>query len=322
MAFPRISISGTLILAIYITTMKISFDKSFYGTSFRSGDMVLSLSSSSLSIFVNSITMSTSLLNVISHSVVVLGALNDTYVLSILVGVGFDVLTRIIQLIWWIDITRMSFFQKNVSTIDTKDRLLSIHNVDNMKYCYRTIVFCSFLVVIHVYQMIIHVRALRMNCSYKRLKKVLTGALNNLRGIPGEGYYDHLFAYSDLGGHLLPFILSTRLLLSLVLVQKMKDALLLTIQVLAILLILSYLALSRIPVNEVNDTLSQPLIRIGEGGTVICNCDICSRRTRRKNITSSFTFNVNDGACRLWLCSFEKLSTFLNSAHIVNMKLE
>ena len=107
MSFPRISISGTLILVVYVTSIKYLFDNSLYGTSLRSTTGIMSLESSS-SILFNSFIMSTSFLNVVSHSAVVLGALNDTYVLSILVGVGFDVITRILQLIWWLSLIHIS----------------------------------------------------------------------------------------------------------------------------------------------------------------------------------------------------------------------
>lgn len=294
MSFPRISGSGALILAIYMTAMKGLFDKSLYGDSFRSGVMLSS------SIFLNSSTMAASLLNVASHSAVVLGALNDTYVLSILLGVGFDVMTRILQLIWWIHITtctRISF-----QDLSDMDRLIGN---------YHTVAFLMILAIIYVYHMTIHVRALRISYSYERLRKVLTGALNNLRGIPGEGFHDHLFAYSDLGGHLLPLGLSALLL-------HRQHALFAAFQVLAMLMLLSHLALSRIPLNEVKD--SEPLIRINEQGTITCSCDPCRRRTKRKSKESSFTFNVDDGICHLWLSSFEKLSTFLCSPRIKKLE--
>ena len=60
--------------------------------------------------------------------------------------------------------------------------------------------------------MSVHIQALRLNQNHLRLQKVLTGALNNLRGIPGKMCGDHLFAYSDLGFHFLPFLLSTSIL--------------------------------------------------------------------------------------------------------------
>jgi len=289
MTFPRVSISGTFILAIYMSTIKVMFGNSLYSDSLRSGKLLSS------SIFLNSMMMTSSLLNVTSHSAVVLGALNDTYVLSILLGVGFDVMTRILQFIWWTHITIIVF---------RKDQSNEGRFFDN----YQTIGFIFTLVVIYIYHMIIHVRALRMKKSYKRLKKVLDGALNNLRGVPGEGYHDHLFAYSDLGGHILPLSLSTILL-------RRQHALAVTFQMLVMLILLLYFTLSRIPLHDMED--SEPMIRIDyRGNKVTCRCEACDRQGRRNGKECSFTINSEDGICQLWLCSFEGLSTFLRSTDI------
>lgn len=107
MTFPRFSISGVAILVAYFTALKLSFDYRHYCLALKSG--VLSSSSSAV---LNSIVTSTSLLNVLSHSAVVLGALNDTYILSILLGVGFDVVTRVFRLIWILYLTWLTFHQK------------------------------------------------------------------------------------------------------------------------------------------------------------------------------------------------------------------
>jgi multisubunit Na+/H+ antiporter MnhF subunit len=326
MSFPRISISGTFILAVYITSIKYLFDNSLYGTSLRStGIMSLesssSSSSSSSSVLFNSFIMSTSFLNVASHSAVVLGALNDTYVLSILVGVGFDVITRILQLIWWIQITTttiiISFRRQQEEDINNNTN----NNINTNANYYNIILLCSVLTIIYIYHMIIHVRVLRMNYSYERLSSVLTGALNNLRGIPGDKFQDHLFAYSDLGSHLLPFFLS------IILLQKQK-ALFTSFIVLALLILISSFALSRIPLNnnnnnEVNndscdeddEKSMNKFINVSNDGSITCSCSACRKRSKRTNSqeSSSFTFNIADGICHLWLCSFENLSTFLSS---------
>ena len=318
MSFPRISISGTLILVVYVTSIKYLFDNSLYGTSLRSTTGIMSLESSS-SILFNSFIMSTSSLNVISHSAVVLGALNDTYVLSILVGVGFDVITRILQLIWWIQITTTTIiisFQRQEEDINNNINT----NINTNANYYNTILLCSVLTIIYIYHMIIHVRALRMNYSYERLSSVLTGALNNLRGIPGDKFQDHLFAYSDLGSHILP------LCLSIILLHKQK-ALFTSFTVLALLIFMSSFAVSRIPLNnnnindnnEVNDDDTESMntfINVSKDGSITCCCNACKERSKRTNNSeesSSFTFNVADGICHLWLCSFENLSAFLSS---------
>lgn len=285
MSFPRLSVSGTLILTIYIVIMKVFFYKSFYGASLQSGAM---LSSSTI---LNGSTMAASFLNVMSHSAVVLGAFNDTYVLSIIVGVGFDVFTRILQLIWWIHITMISFESRS-------EKRGLMDDVFTTSYLF-------ILAIIYVYHMIIHLRALRMNSSYQRLKKVLSGALNNLRGIPGERFHDHFFAYSDLGAHLCPLGLSTILL-------KRQESLHTCFLMIALQLILSSLALSKVPINKLK--IGGEIVQLKEDGKIVCNCNTCLRRTKRRSRTSSFTFNMNDGICALWLYSFENLSDVLCSS--------
>lgn len=159
--------------------------------------------------------------------------------------------------------------------------------------------FLAILAMMYTYHMIIHVRALRLNTSLERLNKVLIGALNNLRGIPGDKFQDHIFAYTDLGSHLLPLGLSALLL-------KRQHELWEAFKALMILVILSYVALSRIPFNKLE---TNPRIGMGEEGEITCRCSACERRKKRKSEDSSFTFNIHDGICHLWLYSFEDLST-------------
>ena len=321
--------SGFLILSVYILTMNAAFDITLYGDAFRSSEaMVLSSSS----IFLNSFIMATSLLNVVSHSAVVLGALNDTYVISIIVGVGFDVMTRILQFVWWMHITWISWLHQfqperevQVNVGEKNDMLKFLSLVPNGKSDTRTygwtILYMLVLGTMYTYHMIIHVRALRMNDSQERLVKVLNGASNNLRGIPGKGLFnDHFFAYTDLGGHLLPFGLSATLLYR-------QHALLASLQVLAIVVLFSYVTLSRIPLNGfIDDGNSSDydkhklmaLIRMPSSvsKSIICGCEACQKRGIRQCKDCSFTLNCRDGVCQLWLCSFETLSTFLRSSRL------
>ena len=293
----------------------------------------------SSSIFLNSFIMATSLLNVVSHSAVVLGALDDTYVLSIIVGVGFDVMTRVLQFIWWIHITWISWLhhfqpqrevQVNVPVHlgEEKERLtllsLAVNRRSDSTRTYGwTIGYLLVLGMMYTYHMIIHVQALKMNDSQERLMKVLNGALNNLRGIPGEGLFnDHFFAYSDLGGHLLPFGFSATLLYR-------QHALLTSLQLLVIMVFFSYVTLSKIPLNDfIGDGNGSDcgkfelmaLIRISSSSNnkkIICGCQACQKRgIRQCKDSCSFTLNYRDGICQLWLCSFETLSTFLRSLRL------
>jgi cytochrome bd-type quinol oxidase subunit 2 len=245
-----------------------------------------------------------SFLNVVSHLAVALGALNDTYVLSILVGVGFDVITRLLQLVLCTTyLSSIIFMRKNLD--QEQDDTTQIKYID-----INTILFVLIVLVMYMYHMDIHVRALFIQShSYNELQKVLTSALNNLRGIPGDQYKDHFFAYTDLGSHLIAFLISLSILQSQHSVQY-------AVKVLIIIGALSYIALSSIPFNEVKDDSDiKSLIDIDPLGKVSCRCIPCQKRNkRRKNRcgTVAFTANAIDGICSLWLVSFGVLQSVLS----------
>lgn len=280
--FPRISIAGSFILAGYLSIMIFSFANSMHGTALISGDLELYSS-----IWINSLMMASAALNASSHSAVVLGALNDTYVISILLGVGFDVLTQILRLIWWIHLS-----------------MISINSSNGINYT--STGFICLLTVVSIFQMHVHLLALRMNSSRERLEKVLTGALNNLRGIPGPGYKDHIFAYMDLGEHLSSLILSGLLLYR-------QESLVVAFEMLLLMILLAYAALSRIPLNQ-DAERSLSLIQILDDGSIVCACDACTIASKRRYKKSSFVFGFKEGVCELWLYSFETLSEALCSS--------
>lgn len=277
---------GIAILAAYLKFMTILFEKSIYGDAFQSGKLL------STSIMLNSSTCAASLVNVASHSAVASGVLNDTYVFSILVGVGFDVITRLWQFLWWINITVLTME-------DSLPFMLSTSPI--------TAIFLLTLTMMWWYQMSVHIQALRMNHNYLRLQRVINGALNNLNGIPGEMCRDHLFAYTDLGFHLLPLMLSTAIL------QK-QESLSLTFYWLLGIGGMFYAIISQIPFNQ-SDEKYDSLINIQSDGKVACKCLVCMRCNERKrhDAPASFAFNVEDGICKLWLCSFETLSRRLST---------
>ena len=94
--------------------------------------------------------------------------------------------------------------------------------------------------------------------------------------------------------------------LSLVLLKRQNEVWT-AFRALVFLITLSYVALSRIPLNK-----HETHPRIGKG--VEGEITAAKRRTKRKGNDSSFTFNIHDGICHLWLYSFEDLSTNLSSS--------
>ena len=152
-----------------------------------------------------------------------------------------------------------------------------------------------------------------MNESYGRLVQVLHSGLNNLRGVAGKGYEDHIFAYSDLGGHLAPLYVSFYLL-------KQQEALTYGAWTLGLLSLASGLILSQVPLHSTKrQGTDEPFIKLKSGNTIVCSCETCKRRFQSTGIPSSFTFTRRDGVCRLWLYSFEELSNVLRDVSDISL---
>ncbi len=295
----RVSMSGMLILGVFLKILHSLFQSSVYALLLVGGNPQKELGFQwpyqlSMSLL-HATTCAASFLNVTSHAAVAMGVLNDTYVLSILVGVGFDVLTRVLQLVWWIQITT------NLPSNEIEN--------DSM-----TSLFLFLLVVFYIYHMIVHVRALFLNKSLSRLQTVLIGALNNLRGIPGEAYLDHIFAYTDLGTHIFALWLSVRFL-------QAESKMFLAVVCLGLLAGISYVVLSQIPFSDNTDKELASMIKVvvgtENGATILCSCRACKTKQERLDSNSSpvsFTVNPRDGICQLWLASFGQLTEVLAAA--------
>jgi len=276
----------------------------------------------------NAWTFVTSMVNVLSHFGVALGLLDDALIISILAGVGIDILTRLLQLIWWIYLHS----EKNTSTVDM-----------------RTVCLLCFLSGMYYYHMEVHVRALyvflpskksvspskplssttKVN-DYESIRKVLSSALNNLQGIPGQGYRDHLFAYTDLGSHLLACLLSLSLLLDY---ETGKDIIYSAVikMCVSLSLLVTCIVILTFPFQnmDMDDTSTSSLLGVHDSKNSIlrCSCIACKSYETRKGrkgkefmsvsevyLTSgiaAFTFNPIDGVCRLWFKSFGNLQAAL-----------
>mmetsp|Transcript_19229 Transcript_19229/g.29713 ORF Transcript_19229/g.29713 Transcript_19229/m.29713 type:complete len:322 (-) Transcript_19229:191-1156(-) len=312
---PRLSLSGFLILISYMLLVRWMFISSILHQKIFTVRRALPdyLDNEEDSSFASPGTMLiclASALNVVSHLAVAMGALDDTYVLSIILGVGFDVMTRILQLIWWMSLTSSAEAVKDISTIRLQ----------------------ATLSVMYVYHMIIHARAISaftcQPCLRSDIQTVIAGALNNIRGIPGEQWGDHLFAYTDLGSHFLAFGLSLALLLRN---EWNKCTLYFTMGVMMFLFVLSCLVLHIIPCNDLRD--GDSLIRVDSTtGEVRCWCIACreyearhrgctnrhhkegSMSTQKGKACVAFTLNRHDGICRSWLISFGALQLALSDS--------
>ena len=119
-----------------------------------------------------------SFLNSASHTAVILNLLEDTMIISILIGVSFDVLSELLYLSFWARLSQMP----------------SIHLPKPFVLLYA---ICA------TYHLAVHVRALLMTRSFRRLESVVRSAYHNIIGYPGDScYVDHFFAFSDTAFHL------------------------------------------------------------------------------------------------------------------------
>lgn len=200
-----------------------------------------------------------SMLNVISHLAVVWNLLNDVFVISILVGVGFDVLS------------------------------LVLYATCAQQWPMRLWLFGDFF---------IHFRALLLHASIHRMESVVTSATNNLKGIPGPYYFDHFFAYTDNGTHLLFLIAS---------IQTCGWKISLQISGVVTILVLTMAIYScsssttstrKMPAARLLMTSSSPAKR------PVCDCPTC-----RKDTCLSIR-----PLCELWFCTFEELLQKIDQA--------
>mmetsp|Transcript_9666 Transcript_9666/g.14859 ORF Transcript_9666/g.14859 Transcript_9666/m.14859 type:complete len:233 (-) Transcript_9666:272-970(-) len=186
----RLSLGGITILLCYTLGFLWLFRRSSWFP-FESEEDIFSFRS----IFLGSFAFASASLNVASHSAVVLGALDDTFTLSILIGVGFDVFSNLLYLFFW-----ASFISRR------NDQ--NVGEYDGFATSILDTIFWCFCIVHYTINMAIHTRALFMADSFHRTSSVVRSAWNNIKGDPGYAYLDHLFAYTDLGSHSVHLIVS------------------------------------------------------------------------------------------------------------------
>ena len=167
-----------------------------------------------------------SFLNVSSHLAVVLGCLDDTYVLSILVGVGFDICSSFVYVAFWISNYTFSYYYSDTSSNFDQYAQPNIEVYDGQKDAQQRwlvgrgqnwngdVVFCATYVSFFFYHLTIHTGALYniQSRSLRRTSDTVCSAWNNIQGVPGICWKDHFFAFTDLGTHTFQFIVSLVLL--------------------------------------------------------------------------------------------------------------
>jgi hypothetical protein len=123
------------------------------------------------------------LINITSHVLVLVGRLQHVYVISILIGVGWDVLSSLLY----------------VATLVQHLKMNDFSGMNNLQHSPMLLIWISQW----AWNWLLHLRALRFWANPRSLESVIQSAHNNLRGIPGYYGKDHIFAYTDLGNHVL-----------------------------------------------------------------------------------------------------------------------
>ena len=233
-------------------------------------------------------TLIASLLNSVSHTAVILSLLQDTLVISILIGVSFDVLSRILYVLLWLYLRRHS----NI--------LLSP-------------LFMTIYTVFATYHFIVHLRALAMTRSFRRLESVVRSAYNNIVGNPGSYCLDHVFAFSDTGFHIFHLGVSMRFL-------GMAKSLLICCGVTTLMtvgVVGTYCHCTRAGNRGGNGNKKNPgnvdtNLLDREGDLPICRCSACRCPG---GVNTAFCIRLegpNISVCNLWQSSFRQVLSDIN----------
>lgn len=326
----RFSRAGAFVLILHLLLTKLLFDWSFYGkySSLRHYSTTSTISSKYESFLaeysstlLNGIVMATSMLNIVSHTALVVGALRQKNILSIILGVWLDIVTRIIQLIWWMQLGCIVIYLR-VSWHHDHDHAVSVvvddgnyHKARHHNYYYTIPTICLFLSqsISYIYPLTTNIRTLRTikYDSYVGLIQVLCKALNNLRGNYGGGLKEHISSFINLGGHIPSFYLSTWLL------YQQHSLLRFGSFMVVILVTISKLVLSRIDAfYKHTEDEEKTLVLTVKGDKIDCRCPACIVRYQDTLEYSSFTLSSSptmsgEGICRLWFQPFQELSDTL-----------
>ena len=219
-------------------------------------------------------------LNMLSHTAVVIGVLNDTYVVSILVGVTFDVATTVLYLTMWREILAL--------------------NTVLMPTTASTFLLGIVCLLITAVQWFTHVRALLLAYSTARLKSVVRVAWNNVCGEPGPAYVHHLFAFTDTAYHMFHTMVAIRL------VGCWPHGII-TFAALTIIVTTTGFVVSDGGKSPPNNKLPPSILKINKEGRLVCSCDVC------KGENKAFSIDLLHGKlCALWFQSFGQLCGMLD----------
>lgn len=304
---PRISLSGFAILFVYVSAMTFWFLRSNYGRvlylSPYAGENYKKYGIPLAMYFVNVINVSFSLINVISHSAVALGFIGKVCYVRVYAGVYFDFLTRCFQFFW--------FFCLSLLLANTIHHNIDSHEIGDKYGNTATTIIIVILGISFLIHLTLHVRALvGHHLSYNRLSAIVTSGLNNINGVPGPYYMDHIFAYTDLGLHVFPFGASSYLLFSRhSLLYSILGVLVFAAGPLAIIKVVFIFFDS----YDVHSKIAPPALLLqttpeNNQKVLKCLCDTCVGYPQGQG---NFSINLHDrraAVCQLWYLTYEELA--------------
>ena len=217
-------------------------------------------------------------LNMLSHTAVVIGVLNDTYAVNILLGVGFDVATTVLYLTMWREILALNTVLMSTTPLSFFLGIVCL--------------------LITALQWLTHVRALLLSYSAARLKSVVKVALNNVCGEPEPAYVHHLFAFTDTAYHMFHTMVAMRLL-------GWRQGLI-TFAALTIIVATGFVV-SNGGKSPPKKKLPPNILKINKEGRLVCSCDVC------KGENKAFSIDLLHGKlCAMWFQSFGQLCGMLD----------
>jgi len=225
------------------------------------------------------------LINTSTHFAVLTSSLRNVMSISILFGVGLDVISTLLIAAAWISIFVALPLQQSRWFTDF---------------------FIIFIFILLMNQVNTHIRALRLGNSFNESMSVINAAKCHLHGIPGPFLKYHVFAYSDLAFHCFHLYFAARfvdLQITIALTLGMGLAT-------ALIGLLIWKPIQQLYEQSMNSSPKPDEIPLKRriNDRLICVCPNCHYTT------SSFRLSIFPlKLCSQWLCSFEQLDVKLQN---------
>mmetsp|Transcript_53041 Transcript_53041/g.158740 ORF Transcript_53041/g.158740 Transcript_53041/m.158740 type:complete len:339 (-) Transcript_53041:473-1489(-) len=288
-------IGVTILLVALVSSVKVAFNSS----ALAEGRRLVQDESLPALTFLVTVVFGASIVNGVTHIAVVLNLLDDALVLSILVGVGFDVASQVLSSGMWTLLFLLEF-------VPSWRGLLSSNGNSSQDFSAVDVALLVMLALSYSYQLTMHVRALFLSASFERLVTVVKSAQNNLVGDPGPAYRDHIFAFVDTAFHMFQ-VACTGWMLGMAGMAGAARGL-----TRALMVVGSASCILTLRPSERKDVgAHEASIASGKGGRLVCRC--CSCKDSYKG-SVAFSVDIWQGQlCHLWFLTFRQLLGLVES---------